>query len=307
MQDNSIKSWAFSGLNIQSLEQIAARWVADHRRTDLGDTPLTINRIVLYHWATPYQRYHESTVRGKYGVVFELPYERLHSGDIFSGDPLEKFIGETQFFGAPPEKTALLYDDFSAVYETAPGNEYYKDWRFIPMYRGFSLPEQVRVGEGCVVLYDKSNKNYTEKSVDERRAKTHKPDNKEILNKAIHSVSEDVDQLYNGLKSLLKANRLTLSRADENQQKEACKNFYDQNSNEFSILKQKHIESAIKSSKYWGSNNSARDIKGVLFEQFIVHNHSHLTSDKNLNTNPQALYTLSRKLKKNRLKNHYFF
>lgn len=115
------------------------------------------------------------------------------------------------------------------------------------------------------------------------------------LYKAIHCVSNEVEQLYNGMKSLLKAKGITLSLADERQQTEACKNFYDQNSNQFSFLKQNHIESAIGNSKYWITSNPARDIKGGLYEQYIISDHGFLAADKNLKTNFQDLYSLSKK------------
>ena len=124
----------------------------------------------------------------------------------------------------------------------------------------------------------------------------------QALNDAISIVSEDVNRLYNGMKAFLKAKGLTLSKADENQQKEACQEFYSKDSDNFTYLELEHVEGAIDKLSYWGTNNSARDIKGGLFQQFISHEHSYLFADKNLNTNYQDLYSLSTKLQKNVLK-----
>lgn len=129
--------------------------------------------------------------------------------------------------------------------------------------------------------------------------------NEQALNDAVSIVSEDVSRLYKGMKEILKAKGLTLSNADESQQKQACKKFYDKNSDNFTSLKLDHVEGAINNSTYWGTNNSARDIKGGLFQQFIIHEggeYSYLAADKNLKLNFQDLYSLFTKLQKNVLK-----
>ena len=115
---------------------------------------------------------------------------------------------------------------------------------------------------------------------------------------AIYSVLQDVEQLYNGMKKLLKAKNLLLSRASRTQQQEACKDFFNQNKDIFKILTIEHIEGAVTNSIYWETHNSARDIKGGFLEQYIITNYGSLAGDKNLKTNSQDLYSLSTKLLK---------
>lgn len=144
----------FPGLDIEYLKGVASRWVADHKRADLGEKPLNISRILLFHCATPYQRYYDVTVPTKYAVVFELPYERVHEDDYEIDDPLERFIGETQYFGTMGQKPSLLNNDFSGVYNVSPGDDFYREWSLIPLYKGMEIPLQVRVNEGSIILYE---------------------------------------------------------------------------------------------------------------------------------------------------------
>jgi hypothetical protein len=144
----------FSELDIEYLKGVASRWVADHKRNDLGEKPLNISRILLFHCATPFQRYYDGTVPTKYAVVFELPYERTHEDDYEIDDPLERFICETQYFGTTEQKSSLFYGDFPAVYNVPPGEDFYREWSLVPLYRGMEAPLQVRVDEGEIILYD---------------------------------------------------------------------------------------------------------------------------------------------------------
>lgn len=143
----------FPRLNIETLKRLMRRLVEDHERPALGGKPLKIDRILLYHWATPLQRYYHEAVPVKYALVFELPYERLHAGDYGSDDPLEKFIADTQHFGAPPQRSMLFGKDFSDAYLRPPSEDFWREWDLIPLCRGDELPLSVRTSEGRIVLY----------------------------------------------------------------------------------------------------------------------------------------------------------
>jgi hypothetical protein len=153
----------FPELDIEYLKGVASRWVADHRRTDFGEEPFNISRILLFHWVTPYQRYYNYTVPTKYAVVFELPYERTHEDDYDIDDPLERFICETQFFGTTKLKSSLFYADFPAVYNVPPGEDFYREWSLVPLYRGMEAPLQVRVDEGEIILFGEKNQKSKER------------------------------------------------------------------------------------------------------------------------------------------------
>jgi hypothetical protein len=176
------------------------------------------------------------------------------------------------------------------------------DDKTLPIYLSFLDLEYGPEGLWEVASSDsdqKNKKDYISKSATVSDSHLGKDiSSEQALNDAVSIVSEDIIRLYNGMKELLKAKGLTLSKADESQQKEACQKFYDKNSDKFTSLKLNHVEAAIDNSNYWGTNNSARDIKGGLFQQFISHKHSYLFADKNLKTNSQDLYSLFTKLQK---------
>lgn len=145
----------FPELNINVLNKIALRWVADYGRSDFGENPIEFDRILLYGYATPRQRYYNETDPTQYAIVFELLYHRKITDTININDPLEKFINDTQYYGAPPEKSSLIYGDFNHICNHFSDKYFYKKWRFIPKHIGFELPDQVRVEEGVLVLYDR--------------------------------------------------------------------------------------------------------------------------------------------------------
>lgn len=167
----------FPELNLDDLKRIVQRLVSDYGSSEHTSSPLVIDRISLYHYAipTPRKRHYKSRDpkrKGdptRYAVVFGIPdYKRRlgpdanynairHKRKRFLGnnDPLELFIADTEYYGAPPEKSILLEDsDFEKVYTTPLDEDWFKEWCLIPKHKGFILPDQVRVVEGHCTLYD---------------------------------------------------------------------------------------------------------------------------------------------------------
>ncbi len=261
----------------------------------------------------PYDPYSEFIDRDL-GVIGGLP-EKFDSGDfrVVYNPPRTDEGYKLEWSLIPLFKGAVL------------SKQVRTDEPFVVLYGLNSEPQSVREGSKTILfsqndfMHSVPNENMTVHPVLATNSKNNKSNKKDYvsesatvsdnhlgkdisseqaLNNAVSIVSEDINRLYNGMKELLKAKGRTLSNADESQQKEACQKFYDKNSDKFTSLKLNHVEAAIDNSNYWGTNNSARDIKGGLFQQFISHKHSYLFADKNLKTNFQDLYSLSTKLQK---------
>jgi len=150
----------FPELNIDYLKEMADRWVNKY-------PDVQFDRIVLYRYASDAG----PSIPVKYAVVFEmLHYERIYEyfwDDSYeqtelkrmkgAEDPHERFIWDTNFRSTIIDKPEILYSDYSGVYKNIAPESFHTEWEFIPQYKGLSLPLQVRVDEGYVVLYQRQN------------------------------------------------------------------------------------------------------------------------------------------------------
>jgi hypothetical protein len=151
----------FPELRIDFLKTIAARWVKKY-------SDVQFERILLYRYASDFG----PSIPVKYAVVFEIQhYERVYE-DLYdddydqtefkrvegANDPYERFIWDTNFRSTMRESPEILYPDFSRAYKNIAPENCHLEWVFIPQYKGLSLPLQVRVDEGFVVLYPQKSK-----------------------------------------------------------------------------------------------------------------------------------------------------
>lgn len=162
----------FPEINISFLKETAKRWVGKY-------PDVQFDQILLYRYASD----SGPSIPVKYAVVFEIQhYERVYE-DLYdddyqltefkrmkgANDPYERFIWHTNFRSTivhpvdDKDKPEVLYPDFSRAYKNIAPERWYFEWVFIPQYKGISLPLQVRVDEGQVVLYQHQNARQHEK------------------------------------------------------------------------------------------------------------------------------------------------
>jgi len=156
----------FPELNIDYLKEMADRWVRKY-------PDVRFDRIFLYRYASD----SGPSIPVKYAVVFEmLHYERGYEDlcdDSYeqtefkrmegAKDPYERFIWDTNFRSTIKDKPEILHSDFTGAYKNIAREDWHMEWEFIPQYKGLSLPLQVRVDEGYVVLYQHQNARQHEK------------------------------------------------------------------------------------------------------------------------------------------------
>jgi hypothetical protein len=141
-QSNQDNLKYFPRLNIDKLKIIAKRWADDY-----DDVP--IDRIVLYPYASKYQKYFNTFVEKKYVIIFEISAEdeiyglvgkaRLdHDMAVVRGevpsDPLYKFILATeQYTSIIQDKKFLAFitKDFEDVYLKEPNENFRSEWMFV--------------------------------------------------------------------------------------------------------------------------------------------------------------------------------
>jgi hypothetical protein len=150
----------FPELNIDYLKEMADRWVNKY-------PDVQFDRIVLYRYASDAG----PSIPVKYAVVFEMQgYERKYEylandskrqtkfkRKMGAKDPHERFIWDTNFWSTIQVKPQILHSDFTGAYENIAPEDWHREWEFIPQYKGLTLPLQVRVDEGCIVLYPSRN------------------------------------------------------------------------------------------------------------------------------------------------------
>jgi hypothetical protein len=150
----------FPEINVDYLKEMADRWIKKY-------PAVRFDRILLYRYASDAG----PSIPVKYAVVFEmLHYERIYEDfwdDSYeqtelkrmkgAEDPHERFIRDTNFWATIKVKPQILHSDFTGVYKNIAPEDWHREWEFIPQYKGLSLPLQVRVDEGCVVLYPSLN------------------------------------------------------------------------------------------------------------------------------------------------------
>jgi hypothetical protein len=175
-QQNQTQSKFFPRLNIDVLKIHAARWVAQY-----PDIP--IDRIILYNYASKFQKYYDEPIKDKkYAVVFEISCEdevyhlvgeellkydmSVVRGEITT-DPYYYFAKDLEWdTSVLSEKSfkALVTEDFKNVYWNEPKDSFRNEWIFIPRPLVFNpdkekilpigLPVNVRVDEPNIILFE---------------------------------------------------------------------------------------------------------------------------------------------------------
>jgi hypothetical protein len=165
----------FPRLNIDVLNVHAKRWAAQY-----PDVP--IDRIVLYNYASKFQKHYDKPIKyKKYAVVFEiscedklygLPGEKLLKYDLavvnneITPDPYYCFVKDleidTSIFPGKMFK-ALITEDFTNVYWEKPEDTFRNEWIFFsrPLVYNperkkimpMGLPVNVRVNEPHIILF----------------------------------------------------------------------------------------------------------------------------------------------------------
>lgn len=157
----------FPELNIDYFQIITKKWIDKYQPKGVN-----FSRIVLYRYASDY---FGSKVPVKYAIVFEMPhYEPAPRPDAADTEkhlkwlttssnnpenPYENFIyrdldyNSTISQGLP---SIMALGNFGSVYNPPLREGFESEWALIPQYKGLTLPLQIRVDEGCIVLYDEN-------------------------------------------------------------------------------------------------------------------------------------------------------
>jgi len=153
----------FPRLNIDVLKNIANRWVKKYKNQHSID----IFSVRLFHYASDWQAevarsmgINNGIIRVKYAIV--LSVDKQNEEDMAT---------DTKFYCTTSEiPTSFIYGNFEDVYSASVPKNWMREWAFIQHTCQAPLPNQVRVDEGCVVLYpqitqeERQHSKHTEKN-----------------------------------------------------------------------------------------------------------------------------------------------
>lgn len=142
----------FPNLRSNILELQSKRWVKQY-----PDVP--IERIILYHYSSRYQKALQGRIPVKYAVVFEV--SKIEGAAMENA--YQELIADTEYYQtvapAGGRFLALISADFrDHVYKHPPEGDFECDWTFIPP--DTQLPEGIITDEPYWVLFDEPSEDF---------------------------------------------------------------------------------------------------------------------------------------------------
>jgi len=274
----------FPELKINNLKQSANEWVNDYQKNNIDITAIILykyrpsldSRIVL---GEKFRNNNGAAITFiKYVIVFEFmhyesKYQSFEKIDI--EEPYYNFIARDTHYlstGKCEIPTAIKYS-FVDVYEDFTKKNFDKEWTFLPRCKNinFILPEQIRVDEGSVVLYD------TVKKSDDSNPKKQSTKNTLSLQKQLDyeltKICPELEKFYAALLEEIENGDYgvenSINKIGVSKLRTIALDYFDRARNEYKVLNKKLI---LETGLYQFSGNRRRMfIRNVLQEYLKDH------------------------------------